>query len=336
MNRRGLLRLVSAGVLLVAAPAVSTPVSAEPLKLRVNYSVVPPHLVPVFFTKKDLIKHEGKSYTPQFIFTNSSGIVMQAMAAREMDLGVLTVPAFANAIQNAQQPLVAIGDLTQDGPWFSAIFAVKAESPIKTVKDLKGKTIATNGIGGGLDGAVRAMLLKNGLKPDTDVQIVDANFAAMEAMLREGKVDVATFAAPFWARAQAKGGVRTLFTMKDAIGDNQHLFWVARRDLLERHKTVLVDFFEDYLRAHRWFVDPTNRAEAFDLIAKFAKQPAANFDWELREGTGYFRGKDLRLDRAVFQRTADALLEVGFLKAKFDTAPHIDESIIIEAAKRLQ
>jgi hypothetical protein len=88
--------------------------SAEPVKLRVNYSVVPPHLVPVFFTKKDLIKHEGKSYTPEFIFTNSSGIVMQAMAAREMDLGVLTVPAFANAIQNAQQPLVAIGDLTQD------------------------------------------------------------------------------------------------------------------------------------------------------------------------------------------------------------------------------
>ena len=180
------------------------------------------------------------------------------------------------------------------------------------------------------------MLLKNGLKPDTDVQIVDANFAAMEAMLREGKVDVATFAAPFWARAQAKGGVRTLFTMKDAIGDNQHLFWVARRDLLERHKTVLVDFFEDYLRAHRWFVDPKNRAEAFDLIAQFAKQPAANFDWELREGSGYFRGKDLRLDRALFQRTADALLEVGFLKARFDTAPHIDESIIIEAAKRLQ
>ena len=201
-----------------------------------------------------------------------------------MDLGVLTVPAFANGIQNAKQPLVAIADLTQDGPWFSAIFAVKADPTITAVKDLKGKTIATNGIGGGLDGAVRAMLLKNGLKPDLDVRIIDANFAAMEAMVREGKVDVATFAAPFWHRAQSAGGLRVLFTMKDAIGNNQHLFWAARRDVLDRHHKVMVDFFEDYLRAHRWFVDPKNRKEALELIAKFAKRPAASFEWELKEG----------------------------------------------------
>ena len=332
MNRRHLIGLVGAAAVLAAAPVAAQ----QPVKLRVNYSVVPPHLVPVFFLKKDLIKHEGKSYTAEFIFTQGSGIVLQAMAAREIDLGVLTVPAFANGIQNAKQPLVAIGDLTQDGPWFSAIFAVKADSPIKTVKDLKGKTIATNGIGGGLDGAVRAMLLKNGLKPDDDVRIIDANFAAQEAMLREGKVDVATFAAPFWDRANKAGGVRVLFTMKDAIGDNQHLFWAARRDFLDRNQAVLIDFFEDYLRAHRWFVDPENRKEAFDLIAQFTKRPAANFDWELKEGTGYFREKDLRLNRAVMQRTADALLEVGFLKQKLDTAAHIDEKIIIEAAKRLQ
>ena len=325
---------------LAAAASVFAITSAaaqqQPVKLRVNYSVVPPHLVPVFFLKKDLIKHEGKSYTAEFIYTQGSGTVLQAMAAREMDLGVLTVPAFANGIQNAKQPLVAIADLTQDGPWFSAVFAVKADSPVQSVKDLKGKTIATNGIGGGLDGAVRAMLLKNGLKPDTDVRIVDANFPAMESMLREGKVDVATFAAPFWNRANKAGGVRVLFTMKDAIGDNQHLFWVARRDFLDRNHAVLVDFFEDYLRAHRWFVDPKNRQEAFALIAQFAKRPASDFDWELREGTGYYREKDLRLNRAVLQRTADALLEVGFLKQKFDTAPHIDEKVILEAAKRLQ
>jgi NitT/TauT family transport system substrate-binding protein len=318
--------------MVTAAPAMA---QQSPLKLRVNYSVVPPHLVPVFFLKKDLIKHEGKSYTAEFIYSQGSGIVLQAMAAREMDLGVLTVPAFANGIQNAKQPLVAIGDLTQDGPWFSAIFAVKLDSPIKSVADLKGTTIATNGVGGGLDGAVRAMLLKHGLKPDSDVRIIDANFAAQEAMLREGKVDVATFAAPFWERAKSTGGVRVLFTMKDAIGDNQHLFWAARRDFLDRNHAVLVDFFEDYLRAHRWFIDPNNRKEAFDLIAQFTKQPASRFDWELKEGTGYYREKDLRLNRTVFQRTADALFEVGFLKEKLNTAPHIDERIIIEAAKRL-
>ena len=330
MIRRHLLAMFAAAALLPASTAF-----AEPIQLRVNYSVVPPHLVPILFMKKDLIKHEGKSFTNKYIYTRGSAVVLQALAAQEMDLGVLSIPAFANGIQNAKQPLVAIADLTQDGPWFSAVFAVKEDSPIKSIKDLKGKSIGTNAVGGGLDGAVRAMLLKHGLKPDTDVRFVEAGFGAQEAILREGKVDVATFAAPFWARAKTKGGLRPLFTMKDAIGNNQHLFWVARKDFMEKNRAVLVDFFEDYIRAQRWALKPENRKELLELVGKFTKRPPNSFDWALKEGTGYYRGKDLRLDRGTFQRTADALKQVGFLKTKFDTAPHIDESIIIEAAKRL-
>ena len=64
--------------------------SAEPVTLKVNYSAIPPHLIPAIFMKKDLIKHEGKSYKIKFVFTRGSAIVMQALAANEMDLGVLS------------------------------------------------------------------------------------------------------------------------------------------------------------------------------------------------------------------------------------------------------
>jgi len=331
MNRRQLLSICAAAALLPASTAI-----AEPVQLRVNYSVVPIHLVPILFEKKNLIKHEGKSYTNKFIYTRGSAIVLQALAAREMDLGVLSVPAFANGIQNAKQPLVAIADLVRDGPWYSAVYAVKEDSSIKSIKDLKGKTVVTNAVGGGLDGAVRAMLLKHGLKPDKDVRFVEAGFGAHEAMVREGKADMGTFAAPFWSRASKKGGLRPLFTMKDAIGDSQFLFWVARKEFLEKNRAVLVDFFEDYIRAQRWALDPKNRKEVLDMVGKFVKRPPANYGWALKEGTGYYRGDDLRLDPATLQRTADALHQVGFLKEKFDTTPHIDQSIIIEAAKRLK
>jgi NitT/TauT family transport system substrate-binding protein len=319
------------------AAAVVLPLSsaaAEPVKLRVNYSVVPPHMVPVLAQKADLFKHRGKSYTTEFIFTTGSAIVLQAMAAREMDLGVLTTPPFVNGIVNGKQPLVAIADLTQDGPWFSAIFAVRDDSPVKSVKDLKGKTVASIPAGSGLDGALRAMLLKHGLQPDRDVRIVEAGFGAMEAMLRQGKVELSILTAPFWERAKQKGGLRVLFTMKDVVGDNQHLFWAARRDFLQKNEAVLVDFFEDYIRAQRWMLKPENRKEVLDMVAKFTKRPASDFEWEFKEGTGYYRMPDLRLNRQVFQRTADALAEVGFLP-KFDTAPHIDETVIRKAAERL-
>ena len=332
MIRRRSIALVAAAI---SAFAISV-ASAEPLKLTVDYSAVPPHLTPAIFMKKDLLKHEGKSYTINWVYTQGSSIVMQALASGEMNLGVLSPISFVNGIENAKLPFRAIADMVQDGPQFTAVYGVKADSPIKTVKDLKGKTIAVNAFGGAHDLAVRTMLKKNGLTPGKDVTVVEAKFPAMNAMVSQGKVDAATFIANFWVQAKKKGDIRPLFTMKDALGDSQFLFWVATESEIKKNRAVLVDFFEDYLRAQRWFVDPANRNEALGMIAAFTKRPVAQFAWELDPKTGYFRSKDLRIDHKVFQSTIDTMYDTGFIKAKFNSEPYIDESIIKEAAARLQ
>ncbi len=325
---------------IIAAAAVSAIVAsaagAEPVMLTVDYSAVPPHLTPVLFMKKDLLKHEGKSYTLNFVYTQGSSIVMQALASGEMNLGVLSPISFVHGIENAKLPFRAIADMVQDGPQFTAVYGVKASSPIRTVEDLKGKTIAVNAYGGAHDLAVRTMLKKHGLVPGKDATIVEAKFPAMNSMVEQGKVDAATFIANFWQQAKKKGDIRPLFTMKDALGDSEFLFWVATDSEMQKHHAVLVDFFEDYLRAQRWFVDPANRQEALAMIAQFTKKPVEQFSWELDDKTGYFRSKDLHFEPKVFQSTVDAMYGAGFIKAKFDVAPHIDESILNEAAARLK
>ena len=331
MIRRRLIALAVTALSVLAAPAAS----AEPVTLKVNYSAIPPHLIPAIFMKKDLLKHEGKSYNIKFVFTRGSAIVMQTLAANEMDLGVLSSIAFVHGIQNAHLPFRAIGDLVQDGPQFTSRFAVKKDSSIKTVEDLKGHSIAVNGFGGALDMAARLMLKKHGLIPGKDVTIVEAKFPAMHAMVTSGKVDAAVFIAPFWYPAEKAGDLRALFTMKESLGDSEFLFWVATEQTLKKNHAALVDFFEDYIRARRWFLDPKNRAEALELMSKAAKRPVSNFEWALGEG-GYYRTKDLRLDKKVFQNTIDQIYEAGFIKEKFDASPYIDKSIIIEAAARLK
>ena len=154
-------------------------------------------------------------------------------------------------------------------------------------------------------------------------------------MVRSGKVDVGTFVGPFWARASKKGGIRVLFTSRDAIGNSQFLFWVVRRDFLAKNRAVLVDFFEDYIRAQRWFLKPENRKEALAMVAKHEKKPVSRYTWALKPGTGYYRGKDLLFDRKAFEGTAAALHKLGFIKAPLDANKVMDESIIREAAKRL-
>jgi sulfonate transport system substrate-binding protein len=309
--------------------------SAEPVTLTVDYSAIPPHLIPAIFMKKDLLKHEGKSYNVKFVFTRGSAIVMQALAANEMDLGVLSSIAFVNGIQNAHQPFRAIGDLVQDGPQFTAVFGVKKDSSIKTVEDLKGHSIAVNAFGGALDMAARLMVKKHGLTPGRDVTIVEAKFPAMHAMVTQGKVDAASFIAPFWYPAKKAGDIRPLFTMKEALGDSEFLFWVATKRTMDKRHAALVDFFEDYLRGRRWFLDPANRTEALALMSKAAKRPVSKFEWALSKD-GYYRTKDLRINKKVFQNTIDAIHEAGFIKQPFDATPYIDESIIKEAAARLK
>lgn len=326
---------VLAATMAAALMSVGSGASAAPKKLVVNTSVVPPHLISVLYTKRDLFKHAGKSYTVDFIKTRGSALVLTAMAAREIDLGVLSSVAFASALQNANLPFVAVADLVQDGPWFTAKFAAKADSSIKTVKDLRGKTIAVNAFGGALDAAVRSMVVKAGMTPGKDVTIVEGRFPAQESLVRSGKVDVATFIAPFWDRAKKKGGLRTIFTSKDAIGNSQFLFWVVRKDFLAKNRPVLVDFFEDYIRAQRWFLKPENRSQALAMIAKHEKKNVSRYGWAIQPKTGYYRGKDLRFDIKAFERTAAALHKLGFIKAPLDAAKVVDESIIREAAKRL-
>jgi len=328
---KGITATAMAAALLLGASA-----GAEPLKLTVNTSVVPPHLVSVLYQKKELFKHAGKSYEPSFIKTRGSSLVLTAMAAGEINLGVLSTVAFASGLQNAKLPLVAIADMVSDGPWFTAQFAVKADSPIRSIKDLKGKSIAINAFGGAVDAAARSMLVKNGLTPGKDVTIVEARFPAQESMVRSGKIDVGTFIAAFWDRARKKGGLRTLFTSKDAIGNSQFLFWVARKDYMEKNRAVLTDFFEDYIRAQRWLLKPENRKEALALIAKHEKKPVSAFEWALKPETGYYRGKDLRFDRATFEGTSRVLAGLGFIKAPLDAGKVVDESIIKAAAARLK
>lgn len=330
MIRRSLAAVVAAFSLFAFSAA-----SAEPVTLKINYSAIPPHLIPAIFMKKDLIKHEGKSYKIKFVFTRGSAIVMQALAANEMDLGVLSSIAFVHGIQNGKQPFRAIGDLVEDGPQFTSRFAVKKGSPIKTVEDLKGHSLAINAFGGALDMGARLMLKKHGLVPGRDVTIVEAKFPAMHAMLTSGKVDCAVFIAPFWYPAEKAGDVTPLFTMKQSLGDSQFLFWVATEQTLKKNHDALVDFFEDYLRARRWFLDPANRTEALAMMSKVAKRPVSKFSWALGKD-GYYRSKDLLINRKVFQHTIDKIYEAGFIKKKFDASPYIDESIIKEAAARLK
>src|SRR5262249_14844301 len=126
-------------------------------------------------------------------------------------------------------------------------FIVLDDGQIKSIADLKGKVVAVSARGSGFHYAMLANLKKAGLEDKKDFTIVEARLPAMEAMLREKKVDMVIGTIPFLTQMRAKGNVRTLFKPEDAMGDVQSLLNVARTEFLAQNRAAVTDFLEDYL-----------------------------------------------------------------------------------------
>lgn len=86
---------------------------------------------------------------------------------------------------------------------------IKADSPIASVKDLKGKTIAINTLGNVNDLAVTALAVQHGLTSQ-DFKLIELPFPQMEAALADGSVDCVLTLEPFVTKALSSGTAKTL------------------------------------------------------------------------------------------------------------------------------
>ena len=327
--------LGAALALLFAASSAAR--GAEPLKLKVGWAVVPGQLTAIIFAKPEILKHYGQSYSVETVHFRGSTPQITALASGELDIAAFAFSSFGLAIQNAHmEDLRLIGDLYQDGidDYYANEYFVRADSPIRTVADLKGKVLATNGLGGAVDMALRKILRDHGLEEKRDYQIVEVQFPNMAAALAEQKVDLVGMVTPFSFTAKKGGKVRVLFTMKDAMGEAQTTLMAARRPFIDAHRAALVDFFEDWQRAMAWYYDPKNRDEAVKILADFTKQPPSAFsDWVFTK-QDYYRNLDVIPNVKALQSNLDVQRELGLLTLTIDVAKYSDLSLAEEAAKR--
>jgi NitT/TauT family transport system substrate-binding protein len=321
--------------LLLAAAARA----AEPLPVRIAWTTVPAQMSPVLFAQKALLAHDGKSYIAEPVHFAASAPLLRALAAGEIDIAALAPAMFAIAIANAgMEDLRILADGYQDGieGHYSSPFLVAADGPIRTIEDLAGKVAAVNAVGSLGETALRRMLDRHGLQVRRDYAIVVVPYPSMGAMLADGRIDLAALVAPFAQRLEESGTARALFDMRAAIGPSQGLVIVARAGFLARNRAALDDFFEDYLRALRWFLDPNNRAAGVAAVAAFNHQPAEAFaDW-LFTGADYYRDRDARPNLALLQSNLDLLTAAGVVAITIDVRVYADLGFIDTAARRLR
>lgn len=327
--------LLCAATLLSAAPWPA--LSAEPVKIRIGWLLVPAEITPILFPEPGIAKHAGKSYVLEPTRFQGSPLLTTALASGEIDVAPFGYSSFALAVENAHMDDLRIfADEDRDGvgEHFTTQYMVRKDGGIEKIDDLKGKVLATNAAGSIGDMALRFMLRKHHLDPARDATFVEAAFPNMNAMLEERKADLILSVLPFYLAPPLQKTARTLFTSKDALGPTEISMLTARASFLEKNRAAVVDFLEDYLRALHWYLDPAHHDAAVKAVAAFTKIPAERFASWAFTGQDYYRDPKGRVDVAALQRNVDVQRELGFLKAPLDVKKYVDMSLVEEAAKR--
>jgi ABC-type nitrate/sulfonate/bicarbonate transport system substrate-binding protein len=310
---------------------------ADPVRLRVSWAVAPAQFTPLI-VDTGVTRHHGKSYTLEHLRTPSSAVSLQALNVGELEIATFTFTQLGPAIQNAgMTDLRIIGDDFRDGTdgHETNLYMVRNDSPIQKVQDLKGKVTAVPTIGSGMDVFMRVMLRKHGLEYLRDYTIIETAFPTMGPILLEKKADLVVGVKPFTLAPAMRNGARTLFTQVEAVGPTDMVFFVGRDEWLKKHRAAVIDFFEDFIRASRWFADPANHEKAVQIASNFTKIPPQQLGTIFTK-QDFYRDPDARPDIESIQRNVNMLREFGFLKSDIDVHKHADLSYVEEAARRLK
>ena len=119
----------------------------------------------------------GKTYKIEWSQFQGTSTISQALAAGAVDCGTQGVlPIAQGTASGALSVDIVAQHVGEKAGSFSVYWAVMDNSPIKTVADLKGKTVGISIINGGTQGPFNLLLRKNGLDPEKDIKLVEVTF----------------------------------------------------------------------------------------------------------------------------------------------------------------
>jgi len=186
--------------------------------------------------------------TLEIVYTQGAGETQQAVISGSVDLGIAAgVMGVLSAYSKGAPVRIISAETTgaKDLYWY-----VKADSPIKTLKDTEGKTLAYSTNGSSTHGIVTALMKQYDLKAKPTAM---GGPAANLTAVMSGQVDVGWAAPPFGLDQLDKGDIRIIATGSDADvfrGQTVRLN-IANANFLASKKDVV----NRYMKAYRETVD---------------------------------------------------------------------------------
>jgi len=268
----------------------------------------------------------GKTYNIEWTQFQGTAPMTQALAAGALDCATQAPLALANGVKGANLKAYIVAQHVFEKPGgFSVYWAVKDDSPIKNVADLKGKTVGINVIGGGTQGPLNMLLKQAGLDPAKDIKLVEVGFAVAEDALRQGRIDAVNMNQPFAARAEAKGGTRKLFSLSEAMPNIVHILEACRADFVDKNPELAKVYVRDITLGMKKAL--ANRDETLKVVSEVMKAPVPVIETYLLKDNDFGRDPGAAPNFPAIQKMLDIYAETGMLP-KMDVAQFKHPSIV--------
>jgi NitT/TauT family transport system substrate-binding protein len=209
---------------------------------------------------KGFFKQEGIDVTG-IITSAGGGTSLRNMLAGGVPYGEVNPAVVVAAIQQgADLKLISDNVLTVA----EFVWAVKQDSPIKTIQDFKGRKIGYTNPRSTSQGLAMLLLTKAGLKADDAELVRTGGFGEGVAALETGQIDVAPITEPLWSQFQSK--YRAVARASDILPPLDNVVGVTTVNMA----TQRGDFIRAVIRARRRAVEfmIANPDEAGDIVAK--------------------------------------------------------------------
>ena len=281
---------------------------------------------------KGYFKEEGADVTGIVASQGGGTSVRNAMAG--VAYGEANPGAIAVAIQQgADIKIVSDNVLTiAEFAWM-----VKKDSPIKTLKDLKGRKIGYTNPRSTSQALAVLLLEKAGYKEKDAELVKTGGFGPMLAALDLDQIDVAAVTEPLWSKVKDK--YRVLVTGAEALPPLDNVVGMATGEAIRTRG----DFIRGVIRARRRAVEfmIAHPDEAGDIVAKdfnitpeVATSAVKNLTTSMTEGIPYWGEGDIHLDG--MKRIIEVQKSVGALTGDIDLSKVIDTQFLPDDLKKMK
>ncbi|MEP7058694.1 MAG: ABC transporter substrate-binding protein [Caldimonas sp.] len=278
---------------------------------------------------------EANGVSVQHSYTPDSAFLMTSLLAGRFDIGLALIDNLV-AYQEGQvetklaEPPDLFAFMGGDGGFLSLV----AGPSIRTVADLKGKTLSVDAMTTGAAFVLREAIARNGIA-EADVGYVRAGGTANRYRdLVAGKHAATLLRTPFDLLAQERGMHR--LSLAGTLESYQGTSGIARRSWAQAHATALVGFIRAYRSAVDWLYDRANReivealliANVRDMTPALAKQ---SYEILVNEHGGIAR--DLAIDPAGLRTVLELRSKYGMpQKTLTEPSKYLDSSYYEKAS----